>query len=626
MTEQATASPQAQPLQFMLADADPIFRLGLKACLESVPDLEVIAEAESPAQVLSLLSPDSETADTSAETVTPSRFNAQTLDLIVMDVGSMASPDANAMLCQQLKARYPDLSLFVLSNQSSPEELAKLWQVGVEGFCGKGQVATTDLIQRCRQASRGQRVWESAPKAQVQMVLQPDSPRPVPSSREVTAFTFLRQAFMDTGLRQLEQTLSQLAERRQQPLTQWQRAVSAGRTRELQSVRWMVRRFLDQQQDAPPNSPQETPQPETASSWGEIDPWETDTLTAVPSRITEVMTEHELATTPDISTLLMEALLAKLPSSLHNRTPDPLEIDILKAQKRQDLFLIVLKRFEGVLDELRFSQVTRSQLVSKPSQILQDLWLGSTADFFGKYLTLPLSNAAQASSPEIEIVSVLAQDQGIVEAEILSKIPLVTALLEHLLFQAPLLVDNALCGVGSPEAMLQAEALLSNIVVNVANAVIQPLLNRFATNEIIKQSFYDRTLISTREIERFRNALSSHYRLRRWFLEPKEIFESQYGLVIFSESGLQKISVYTSRDQELKQLQGIRYLVTLGLEARDAIAPPLRATFTFLGRGVVYILTQVIGRGLGLIGRGILQGVGGTWQELFVSRKSHQEK
>ena len=626
MTEQATESPQAQPLQFMLADADPIFRLGLKACLEQMPDLQVIAEADSPAQVLMLLSPPTEPVE--GEWVTPLRasgVNPQSLDLIIVDMGSATDPEANAILCQQLKARYPDLPLFVLSNTTDPGELTKLWQVGVEGFGGKGSLATPNLIQRCRQASRGQRVWDSAPKAQVQMVLQPPSTPPVPSSPELSAFTLLRQVFMETGLKQLEQTLSRLEERRQQPLTQWQRTINTGRSRELQTVRWLVRRYLDNQGDPEETVPASTVDSATPS-WGDLDPWETDNIAAVPSRITEVVDANELVTTPDISTLLIDALLAKLPTSLQNRTQNPLEIDILKIQKKQDLFLIILKRFEGILDELRYSQVTRSQLVSKRSQILQDLWLSTTADFFGKYLTLPLANVAQTSAlQDIEIVSALKQDQTPVETEILAKIPLVTELLEHLLFQTPLLVDNTLSAVGSPEAMLQAEALLSNLVVNIANAVIQPLLNRFATNEVIKQSFYDRTLISTREIERFRNALSSHYRLRRLFIEPKEMFESQFGLVVFSESGLQALSVYTSRDQELQQLQGIRFTVTLALEARDAIAPPLRATFTFLGRGVVYILTQVIGRGLGLIGRGILQGVGGTWQEIFVSRKS-QEK
>lgn len=616
MTEQAAA--HTQPLQFMLADTDPIFRVGLKACLDAVADIQVVAEADDPAQVLQLFS------TPLAEEASP-EVDPQSLDLLILDISRVGDTEANGLLCQQLKGRYPNLALFVLSATIDPNQLTKLWQVGVEGFCRKGSVDTPTLIQQFRRTSQGQRVWDAAQKAQAQIVPQPDAPPPM-VTQNVTAFTLLRQVFMQTGLKQIEQTLEQLQARRQgEALTQWQRAVNEGRERELQSVRWLVRQYMERQSGAAEEDAPAEPE-EPAFSWANVDPWETDEL-AVPSRVTEVSDGGDLAAQPDITTVLMDGLLAKLPTSLSNRTQDPLEIDILKAQKRQDLFLIVLKQFETVVEELRYAQVTRSQLVTKRSKLLQDLWMGATADFFGKYLTIPLSPAVNTQGLEdIEIVSVLQQDQTIVEAEILNKIPLVTELLDHLLFKAPLLVDNTLSAVGSPEAMLQAEALLSNLVVSVANGVLQPLLNRFATNEAIKQSFYDRSLISTRDIERFRNALSNHYRSRRLFKEPTDIFESQYRLIVFSEAGMQKISVYASRDQELKQLQGIRFFVTLALEGRDAIAPPLQATFTFLGRGVVYILTQVIGRGLGLIGRGILQGVGGTWQDIFVSRKSHQEK
>jgi len=55
--------------------------------------------------------------------------------------------------------------------------------------------------------------------------------------------------------------------------------------------------------------------------------------------------------------------------------------------------------------------------------------------------------------------------------------------------------------------------------------------------------------------------------------------------------------------------------LTLVLETRDAIAPRVRAVISLLGAAVVYVLTQVIGRGIGLIGRGIIQGIGNSWQD-----------
>jgi hypothetical protein len=65
---------------------------------------------------------------------------------------------------------------------------------------------------------------------------------------------------------------------------------------------------------------------------------------------------------------------------------------------------------------------------------------------------------------------------------------------------------------------------------------------------------------------------------------------------------------------------GVPLVVTIALEARDAIAPRLRSTLSVLGSGVVYVLTEVVGRGIGLIGRGILKGLGNAWQDVRSSR------
>jgi hypothetical protein len=64
------------------------------------------------------------------------------------------------------------------------------------------------------------------------------------------------------------------------------------------------------------------------------------------------------------------------------------------------------------------------------------------------------------------------------------------------------------------------------------------------------------------------------------------------------------------RDRELRQLGLLQQLVTLALEARDALAPQLQNLVKGLGDLVVVVLTQVVGRAIGLVGRGIAQGMG----------------
>ena len=86
-------------------------------------------------------------------------------------------------------------------------------------------------------------------------------------------------------------------------------------------------------------------------------------------------------------------------------------------------------------------------------------------------------------------------------------------------------------------------------------------------------------------------------------------------LLTFADRGIKKVSIYTPRNQELQNLEGVQLTVTLVLELQDAIAPRLKSAIAFIGSGFVYVLTNVIGRGIGLIGRGVVQGIGNAWQD-----------
>jgi hypothetical protein len=324
-----------------------------------------------------------------------------------------------------------------------------------------------------------------------------------------------------------------------------------------------------------------------------------------------------------IQSALFDTTFARLQSTLRNLTSTPLEIDILREDKKRELLSIVLRQLEEILDDLRFSQLVPDQLPERRNMILQDLWEVSTKEFFGRYATLQLTHSPVESltEPMIDLVDFLLQDREIVQTAILNKIPDVTDFLGHLLYQAPILIDETLYNVGTIEAMTRLEDLLQNLVIQLANAVIQPLLNRFGNVVAVKQNFYDRRLLSTREIERFRNNLSWKYRVEKYFGEPTAIFESRHTLFILQDQGISKTSIYSPRNLEMDDLSGLRLAVTLTLEARDALSPRVRSAVSFLGSGVVYVLTEVIGRGIGLIGRGIIKGVGTAFQDTRYGRK-----
>ena len=64
---------------------------------------------------------------------------SHSIDLVILDGNFRGQdPDAGAVLCQQLKTRYPSLPILVLTAQVEPATLLRLWQVGVEGYWLKG--------------------------------------------------------------------------------------------------------------------------------------------------------------------------------------------------------------------------------------------------------------------------------------------------------------------------------------------------------------------------------------------------------------------------------------------------------------------------------------------------------
>lgn len=368
--------------------------------------------------------------------------------------------------------------------------------------------------------------------------------------------------------------------------------VLAGQARELNAARWLVDRLWAEKTAPAIDSANNDPQiyEEVASFELEISDRKINPLAVQAS--------------------LWDKTVKKLQSSLLNSSKTPLEIDVLKDEKKRQLLYIALRQVEQSITDLRFAQISPSQLALKIPDILKSIWQETVINFFGKYYALnDIANA------EVNVVDVLLNDVVIIEAEFLEKIPQFDNFLSHLLFETELIVDNSTAAIGTTEAMQRVELILDNLIIQIANAVIQPLLNNFANTEEIKQNFYRYNLLATREIERFRNDLSWKYRLEKYITDPQLIFESRHMLLTFADRGIKRVSIYTPRNQELQNLEGVQLAVTLVLELQDAIAPRLKSAIAFIGSGFVYVLTNVIGRGIGLIGRGVLQGIGNAWQD-----------
>ena len=163
--------------------------------------------------------------------------------------------------------------------------------------------------------------------------------------------------------------------------------------------------------------------------------------------------------------------------------------------------------------------------------------------------------------------------------------------------------------------------LLHNLILHLANAVTQTILNNFYDLEIFKYQLFHPELRSDRQLARFRNQLSWRYRQEQYFSHPQNIFESRHRLFVLNSGVVRTTYIYAPRQGELEELTGIPWFSTMVIEVRDAIAPLVRKLIALVGSGVVFMLTQVVGKGLGLIGKGIIQGIGSTIKDVPRNRK-----
>ncbi len=557
-----------RPINLLLIDNDAIFRLGLSNVLSNYSDFRVVVQTD-------FSQPIRETLD-----------EEQSIDLIILDPDIPNNASQGWKFLEELKQTYPTVKRCLLTHLTDPLPLQTAKQAGVEGYCLKG-ITIEELIDQLRQIAQGQTVWPTLAIPSVDVSRKkPKSPQP-----------WLLQG-KQSGLKQINDTIAQINLRLNQSQLSWvDKEFWKGRKRELLAAKWLVNQLI------PVDVIIVAPPPDSTLSSKELE-----------NRINlSIYLAESLATIPGFkspnSLEIAKNTLEKSAINSKNLTSTPLEIDILQPDKRQELITIVIHQFGRSLEDLKFIKADAPELPKDTGTITQRIWQESAINFLGKYCVLPPKITLE------DLENIVDDYTSLVEEEILEQIPFIDELLKYLLFEQNLMVEGVLYRPQSPEARHKAEIFLDNFIIQVANGIVSLILNNFSEIETIKEKLYLEKMISSREIAKFRNNLSWVYRQEQYWEEPRNIFESKYRLLFWSEKGIEATFIHAPRQDELKQLKGIPWAVTIILESRDAFAPPLRSVVGLIGHGLVYLLTQVIGRGLGLIGRGIIQGIGNSLGE-----------
>lgn len=120
-------------IKLMLVDDHDVVRTGLRSFLETQPGFEVIAEAKNGLQALE-----------KAEETHP--------DIVLMDI---AMPDMDGMEATlQLKKRYEDCQILVLTVHADKQYFMKMLSVGASGYITK-QAAADELVAAIQAVAAG---------------------------------------------------------------------------------------------------------------------------------------------------------------------------------------------------------------------------------------------------------------------------------------------------------------------------------------------------------------------------------------------------------------------------------------------------------------------------------------
>jgi DNA-binding NarL/FixJ family response regulator len=120
--------------RILLADDHEVVRSGLRMVLDSVPDLEVVAEASDGAEAVE-------------------KALAEGVDLAVLDVSMPRMTGLQAAL--ELTRREPEMRVLMLSMHEDERYFFEALKAGASGYVLK-TAANRDLIEACRAAMRGE--------------------------------------------------------------------------------------------------------------------------------------------------------------------------------------------------------------------------------------------------------------------------------------------------------------------------------------------------------------------------------------------------------------------------------------------------------------------------------------
>ncbi|MFM7238927.1 MAG: DUF3685 domain-containing protein [Cyanobium sp.] len=299
---------------------------------------------------------------------------------------------------------------------------------------------------------------------------------------------------------------------------------------------------------------------------------------------------------------LRQRLQQAVAAEPENHSGQLLAFDGLQAERRRDLLLALLEQLENLRHNLQHQDQSSETIRQRWRELQPLLRQQALRQMAGPYVQLPREGTLQ---PVVD--TLLGQSDLSAEDP---ELPDPQSMLAALLQARPLVVDGRLRAADEPQSVLYLEMLLANWLVRSAELISGEVLALSAEWPELRRYLLRENLLPTRNLERLRNQLNAQQRWLNWVERPVQLYESRRALFCLQDGGIGRLDLTEPRDGELKRLPWPQQLVTLALEVRDALAPQVQNIVRSIGDLFVVLLTRVVGRAIGLVGRGIAQGMG----------------
>jgi hypothetical protein len=115
--------------------------------------------------------------------------------------------------------------------------------------------------------------------------------------------------------------------------------------------------------------------------------------------------------------------------------------------------------------------------------------------------------------------------------------------------------------------------------------------------------------LSLRNLERFKNNLNWQLYIKSYIQRPINLYNNRHEIYIIKTTGIYCRIIYANRSEELFSLKNLSLVTIIFVEISDFLISRFDEAVFVLSKSVRFTLTTVLGQVIGLVWRGIIEGL-----------------